>query len=156
MAYNATFPLAVSYLEMAASFDTASTPTLVQATAMWGSVYADIYASLGSCGVTVAAGTLSEDKAKDIEAMLTSAKVGEANEIQNEGEVSDHTKWLLKEGTEQLARLCGYEYALALGATVARKGPRPRSMATKYPNAELDTSDYESPLQDVWERDMDL
>ena len=156
MPYNTSLAVALGYLEISAGIDASSTPTTTQATAMWNGVYTDMLARWGACGVTIAASTDSETKARDIEAMLTSAKVGEANEIQNEGKVSEHTRFILKEGEAAAEKMCGYEYALALGATVTRKGPRPRSMATKYPNPALDTTDYESPLQDVWERDMDL
>lgn len=154
MAYNATLALALSYIEIETS--TSTHPTTVQATAMWGSVYADMLATLAACGVTVVASTESETRAKDIEAMLTSAKVGEDNEMQADGEVSDHTKWLKEQGLAALEKLCGYDYAEALGATVTRKGPRPRSMATEYPNSSLGTSGYESPLQDDWTREGDL
>ena len=156
MPYNTSLPVALGYLEISGGIDANSTPTATQAAAMWNGVYTDLLARWGACGVTIAASTNSETKARDIEAMLTSAKVGEANEIQNEGKVSEHTRFLLKEGEAAAEKMCGYEYALALGATVTRKGPRPRSMATEYPNPALDTTDYESPLQDVWERDMDL
>ncbi|MBT3267193.1 hypothetical protein HN371_08585 [Candidatus Poribacteria bacterium] len=156
MPYNASLAVALGYLEISGGIDASSTPTTTQATAMWNGVYTDLLAMWGACGVTIAAGTNSELKARDIEAMLTSAKVGEANEIQNEGVVSEHTRFLLEQGNIAAEKMCGYEYALSLGATVVRKGPRPRSMATKYPNEALDTTDYESPLQDVWERDMDL
>jgi len=155
VAYNGTLTLATAYLEM--GVPTSSThPDDTQATAMWKQVYNEIFAELGSNGVTIVSGAACEDYVKDVEAMLTSAKVGGANEIQAAGEISPYTKWLKAEGEAALKKLCGYQFAEELGATVTRKGPIPRSMATEYPNENLDTSWYASPLQDDWTREGDM
>jgi len=142
--YNDTIDEALQYLET--TIDATSHPTVTQATVMWGAVYDRMLTFLAAHGVTVAAGTASEDIVKDVEAMFTSCKVGRANDLQSAGEVQQYTEWLCDEAQERLEELAGYEFAEAAGATVTRKGPRPRSLATDYPNSDLDTSDIESPL----------
>lgn len=149
MAYNTALASALHHLEWSTS--TSTTPTTAQATVMWGAVYLDVLARLVSCGVTIGTGS-DLTAAQEVEALLTSAKVGEKNEIQNDGEVSDHTKWLKAEGDAMLARLCGHDYATALGATVNDDNRTlPNGLAVEFPNDDLDTSDYESPIhQDHW------
>jgi len=144
VAYNATLALAMQYLEWPAS--TTTHPTAVNAALMWAAVYQRMLTKLAACGVTVVASTGSEAIAKDIEAKLTSGTVGRANDLQVRGEVQPYTDWLLEDGETLLEELCGYDFAEAAGATVTRRGTRPRSMATDYPNDDLDTSDYQSPL----------
>jgi hypothetical protein len=149
MAYNGTLAAAMHHLEWTA--DANSTPTSTQAGVMWAAVYLDILARLGACGVTIGTGN-DKTVAAEIEAMLTSAKVGESNEIQNDGEVSEHTKWLKEQGMALLDRLCGHDYAEALGATVSDTARTlPNGLAMAFPNDDLDTSEYESPLvENAW------
>tara|TARA_Y100000310_G_scaffold310388_2_gene355555 strand:+ start:1086 stop:1562 length:477 start_codon:yes stop_codon:yes gene_type:complete len=145
MAYNSTLAAAMHHLEWTA--DANSTPTSTQATVMWTAVYLDVLARLSACGVTISASDNDKTVAAEVEALLTSAKVGESNEIQTDVEVSDHTKWLKEEGMKLLDRLCGHDYAEALGASVSDTSRTlPCGLAVDFPNDDLDTSEYESPL----------
>jgi hypothetical protein len=148
MAYNATLAAAVHHLEWVTTATT--TPATAQATVMWTAVYLDILARLAACGVTISASDNDKTVAAEVEALLTSAKVGESNEIQNDGEVSDHTKWLKEQGQSMLERLCGHDYAEALGATVTDSNRNlPNGMAVQFPNDDLDTSEYQHPLYET-------
>jgi len=156
VAYNTylqtTDPMALRHFEDTLTAST--TPTLLTGTDMWEGCYLEIFADLASAGVTIGTGN-DLTYAQKVEAFYTSAVVNEAAEIQTDGEVSEHTEWLMKMYETTLEKLKGRDFAASLGATVVAKGPKPRSLATEYANDDLDLDDIENPLPE-WTEDQAL
>ena len=150
MAYNSTLTNAVKYLEWLPG--ASDYPTATVAAVIWDAAYLEVYGQLTAKGITIGSGDNSEKQARDIEALLTSHKIGAAGQMQSNGEIDVYTQWLKTEADRLLAMFLdpaqGYEYAEALGASIARKGPRVDSLAVSYPNADQDLSGLENPLDE--------
>ena len=149
MAYNTSLANACKHLEFTPANGDAVSDT--DATAMWTAVYLEIMGTLAAVGITVGAGN-DLTYAQEVEAMGTSARVGAAVETQAGGKVSDKTRHLLEQyqaAMNLLGSARGARMMDSLGATVTDR-IRNKSMATDYPNDDLDTSDYEAPLQNRW------
>ena len=154
MAYNGTITSAIRYFD--GELLSNSTPTSAQARQMWSGAYLRLAGRLSAAGMTVTAG-VANTFAADIEAYCTSFRVSEAQEIQESGEVSQNTIHLMGMCSNMRQELLSSPgLASSLGFTVSRASKvRPRSMATDYPNASRDTSDYENPLP-YWKDDDQL
>ena len=148
MAYNSSLANAVKYLEWVP--ESGDTPSDTVAAVLWEAAYLEIYGQLTARGITIGSGDNSEKAARDVEALLTSHKIGAAGQMQTNGEIDEYTQWLKTEAERLLAKFMdpamGYEYAEALGASISRKGPRVDSLAVSYPNDDQDLTDLEDPL----------
>lgn len=152
MAYNTAIANALIHLEMQ---PTASTnPTAAQATIVWTQQYARLSNTLAAAGVSAIGTGTALTVAQDIEALCTSHRVGKLQETQAGGNISRKTEEL-KEECEELVEhytsSAGVKELEAGGATVDRL--EVRGLATEFPNSDLDTSTYKSPLgNDTWAR----
>lgn len=160
--WNSSLASALRYIEIGSAIGSAGTgyhPTSAMAANIWRAEHRWIAARLSAVGITV--GTAADTKAafSDIEALRVSCKVGEANEIQTDGEVSPHTRWLDQQFKEKMSALLhDAGIAEALGATVSdTKGPHPSSLYVDFPNATRNTGDdyYADPVAD-WKIGDDL
>jgi len=145
VAYNTAIANALIHLEMQ---PTASTnPTTTQATAIWTQQYARLSNTLAAAGVSAIGTGTALTVAQDIEALCTSHRVGKLQETQAGGNISAKTAELKEECEamiEHYTSSIGVRELEAGGATVDRI--EVRGLATEFPNSDLDTSDYKSPL----------
>lgn len=155
MAYNSSLANACKHLEFTPAATDVVTDT--EATAMWSAIYLEIFGGLGAMGITI--GSSSDlTYVQEIEALGTSARVGAAFETQAGGRVSEKTRHLEERyhaAMKAMVTALGARMLETLGATVSGR-LRCSSMATDFPNGDLDTSGYENPLQDQWKIGGDL
>lgn len=146
MAYCSSLSQALRYYD--GSIGSATHPTSAQAKVTWSACYAEIYGKLAANGITISAAGMSLAWARDIESMITCARIGMEAETQLNGVVSPKTEWLVREAQTRLSSVCACaQIAIGMGATVSTGTPTgPASLATDYPNASLDTSTLEAPL----------
>lgn len=141
--WNASLGAALKFTDFTPTI--ATIPTTTNATAIWAGEAAWLEGELLGVGVTIS--TTGKDKTAVAlaEAMLASAAVQEAAEKQARGSVSQDTAELRKRARAMIDRWLRQPRILELlGASVSRK--RVQSMATEYPNTDLDTTDYAAPL----------
>tara|TARA_Y100000310_G_scaffold245085_1_gene250000 strand:+ start:571 stop:1044 length:474 start_codon:yes stop_codon:yes gene_type:complete len=150
VAYNSSLTNAVKYIEFVPG--ASDFPTATVAGVMWDGAYVEIFGLLTARGITIGSGDNSEKAARDIEALLTSHKVGAVAFMQSDGKIDAYTEWLKTEAMRLLGLFLdpatGYEYAEGLGASITRKGPRVDALPVSYPNDDQDLTDLENPLEE--------
>ena len=158
MDWNANLGAALLYTEFDPSDSAPVTfPTATERATIWASRHLYLKGRLLAAGLTISSAGDDKTVAAEMEAYCTSAAVQEANEIQQDGEISDHTKWLKAKCQELIDEYTKDPDILAnLGATYDdEETSHPASLQTEFPNPNQDTSDYESPLVEH-ERDEDF